>query len=107
MSVAVLDEVLEHVPAERVLRDPAVTASLSADQAAWAPVGVPLAVVRARSAEEGRAVVAACYRHRVPVVARGAGTGLSGGANAMDGCIVVAVDGMDAVLEINPLERLA
>jgi len=30
MSVAVLDEVLAHVPAERVLRDPAVTASLSA-----------------------------------------------------------------------------
>ena len=78
-----------------MLRDPAVTASLSADHAVWAPVGVPLAVVRARSAEEVRAVVAACYRQRVPVVARGAGTGLSGGANATDGCIVLALDGMD------------
>jgi len=107
VGVAVLDEVLEHVPAERVLRDPAVTAGLSADQAVWAPVGVPLAVVRARSAEEVRAVVAACYRHGVPVVARGAGTGLSGGANATDGCIVLALDRMDAVVEINALERLA
>jgi glycolate oxidase len=110
MSVAepaVLDEILRHVPADRVVRDPAVTAGLSRDQAAWAPVGVPLAVVRARSAEEVRAVVAACYDHRVPVVPRGAGTGLSGGANATDGCIVLAVDGMDRVLEINPLERLA
>src|SRR4051794_8702475 len=107
MGVAVVDEILEHVPAERVLRDPAVTASLSADQAVWAPVGVPLAVVRARSAEEVRAVVAACYRHGVPVVPRGAGTGLSGGANATDGCIVLGLDRMDAVVEINALERLA
>jgi glycolate oxidase len=104
---AVLDEILRHVPAERVLRDPAVTAGLSRDQAAWAPVDVPLAVVRARSAEEVRAVVAACYRHGVAVVPRGAGTGLSGGANATAGCVVLALDGMDRILEINPLERLA
>ena len=52
-------------------------------------------------------MVAACAAHDVPVVARGAGTGLSGGANATDGCVVVALDRMDAVLEINPLERLA
>ncbi|MFL6078697.1 MAG: FAD-binding oxidoreductase, partial [Ornithinibacter sp.] len=104
---AVLEELLRQVPAGRVVRDPAVTAGLSRDQAAWAPVGEPLAVVRARSAEEVRAVVAACYEHRVAVVPRGAGTGLSGGANATDGCIVLALDGMDQVLEINPLERLA
>jgi glycolate oxidase len=55
---AVLDEILRHVPAERVVRDPAVTPTYSRDQAAWAPVGMPLAVVRARSAEEVRAVVA-------------------------------------------------
>src|SRR5690349_15761500 len=104
---AVLDEILRYVPVERVVRDPEVTPTYSRDQAAWAPVGVPLAVVRARSAEEVRAVVAACYEHRVAVVPRGAGTGLSGGANATDGCVVLALDGMDRVLEINPLERLA
>ncbi|SDG63146.1 glycolate oxidase [Pseudonocardia oroxyli] len=43
----------------------------------------------------------------MPVVARGAGTGLSGGANAVDGCVVLALDRMDRVLEIDPLERLA
>ncbi|MCE3551611.1 FAD-binding protein [Pseudonocardia sp. RS11V-5] len=82
-------------------------ASLAHDDAEWAPVGTPLAVVRATTPEEVQAVVAACYRHRVPVVARGAGTGLSGGANAVDGCIVLALDRMDRVLEIDPLERLA
>ncbi|MEU7815365.1 FAD-linked oxidase C-terminal domain-containing protein [Pseudonocardia sp. NPDC049154] len=82
-------------------------ASLAHDEAEWAPVGTPLAVVRATTPEEVQSVVAACYRHRVPVVARGAGTGLSGGANAVDGCIVLALDRMDRVLEIDPLERLA
>ena len=36
-----------------------------------------------------------CVEHGVPVVARGAGTGLSGGANAIDGCVVVALERMD------------
>ena len=54
-----------------------------------------------------RDVVRACYAHGVPVVARGAGTGLSGGANAVDGCVVVALDRMNRILEIDPLERLA
>ncbi|GAB3574667.1 FAD-linked oxidase C-terminal domain-containing protein [Amycolatopsis endophytica] len=81
--------------------------SLARDEAEWAPAGTPLAVVRATSPAEVRSVVAACYRHRVPVVARGAGTGLSGGANAVDGRIVLALDRMDRVVEIDPLERIA
>ena len=54
-----------------------------------------------------RDVVRACYAHGVPVVARGAGTGLSGGANAIDGCVVLALDRMNQIVEIDPLERLA
>lgn len=102
-----LDALRAAVAADRVLTDPTSTHGLSHDEAEWAPVGVPLAVVRAHTAEEVRGVVAACFEHGVPVVARGAGTGLSGGANATDGCVVVALDRMDAVVEINPLERLA
>uniref|UniRef100_A0AAU2AJI0 FAD-binding protein n=1 Tax=Streptomyces sp. NBC_00093 TaxID=2975649 RepID=A0AAU2AJI0_9ACTN len=92
---------------ERILRDPDVVSGLSHDEAEWAPVGVPLAVVRAESSADVQEVVRACHRHRVPVVARGAGTGLSGGANAVDGCVVVALDRMDRIVEIDPLERLA
>src|SRR3954463_13922646 len=102
---AVLRDIAQHVPDARILRDPAVTAGLSHDEAEWAPVGEALAVVRAASAEEVRDVVRACYAHGVPVVARGAGTGLSGGANAVDGCVVVALDRMNRILEIDPLER--
>ncbi|WP_219413824.1 FAD-binding oxidoreductase [Pseudonocardia nigra] len=103
----VLAEIAAHVPEQRILRDPDVVSSLSHDEAEWAPVGAALAVVRVTSAEETREVVAACHRHGVPVVARGAGTGLSGGANAVDGGIVLAMDRMSRIVEIDPVERLA
>lgn len=103
----VLGDIAAHIADERILRDPDVVSGLSHDEAEWAPVGVPLAVVRAESSADVQEVVRACHRHRVPVVARGAGTGLSGGANAVDGCVVVALDRMDRIVEIDPLERLA
>lgn len=104
---AVLGEIGSAIEASRVVTDPDVMLGLSHDQAVWADHGVPLAVVRVRSTEEVRTVVASCYEHGVPVVARGAGTGLSGGANAVDGCIVLALEGMDRVLEVDTVERYA
>ena len=67
----------------------------------------PLAVVRPTTAAQVQAVVRLCVEHRVPVVARGAGTGLSGGANALDGSVVVSFERMDRILAIDPVERLA
>ncbi len=55
-------------------------------------------MVRPTTAEQVQAVVQLCLEHRVPVVARGAGTGLSGGANAIAGSVVVSFERMDAVL---------
>lgn len=98
-----LEDVL---PAGRVLRGES-TDSYARDQAAWADVGAPLAVVRAESSEEVRATVAWCAEHGVPVVARGAGTGLSGGANAVEGCVVLSLERMAKVLEIDEVEQLA
>jgi glycolate oxidase len=103
----VLDDIAATIPAQRVLTDPGVTAGLSRDQAAGAPAGEPVAVVRAETTAEVLSVVRACLRHRVPVVARGAGTGLSGGANAVDGCVVLALDRMNEVLRVDTTERLA
>ncbi len=105
--MTILDEIGAHVPAHRVLIDPDVMLGLSRDQGEGAPAGKPIAVVRAESTDEVAGVVRACIRHRVPVVARGAGTGLSGGANAIDGCVVIALDRMNRVLRVDPMERLA
>ncbi|WP_419993147.1 FAD-binding oxidoreductase [Streptomyces boninensis] len=107
MEPSAVQEIRTRIPADRVLTDPDSVEAYARDQAAWAAYGRPAAVVRAASAEDVAHVVRACVRHRTPVVARGAGTGLSGGANAADGQVVVALDRMDRIVEINPLERLA
>ncbi|MET8573400.1 FAD-linked oxidase C-terminal domain-containing protein [Streptomyces sp. NPDC005012] len=95
------------LPAGRVITDPSEVASFAHDEAAGAPYGLPSAVVRPHDTAEVAAVVAHCARHGVPVVARGAGTGLSGGANAVEGAVVVSFAAMDRVLRIDPDERLA
>ena len=101
-------EVLGRVlPADRIVVDPDVLASLSHDEAEWAPTGRAAAAVRARSETEVQQVVRACAELGVPVVPRGAGTGLSGGANAVTGCVVLDVAAMDQVLEIDPDNLLA
>jgi glycolate oxidase len=67
----------------------------------------PLALVRATSSDHVAAAVRVCAKFGVPVTARGAGTGLSGGANAIDGGVIIALDRLDRILKIDPLERLA
>ncbi|NMI00580.1 FAD-binding oxidoreductase [Pseudonocardia acidicola] len=104
---AVLAELVTALPADRVLIDPDTVAPYVRDEAEWAEHGRPVAVVRPHSTAEVAAVVAACARHRVAVVTRGAGTGLSGGANAIDGCVLLCTERMREIVEINPGERLA
>jgi glycolate oxidase len=77
------------------------------DEAEWAAYGRAAAVVRPRSTAEVAAVVSACARHARPLVPRGAGTGLSGGANAVDGCVVLSTERMRDIVEIDEAERLA
>ncbi|MGW0608828.1 FAD-binding oxidoreductase [Streptomyces sp. NPDC002644] len=100
-------DLAELLPAGRVITDLSEVASFAHDEAAGAPYALPAAVVRPHDTAEVAAVVAHCAHHGVPVVARGAGTGLSGGANAVDGAVVVSFAAMDRVLRIDPDERLA
>ncbi len=62
---------------------------------------VPELVVLPGSTEDVQAVLRACSRDRVPFVARGAGTGLSGGATPAAGGVVVSLARMDRILEID------
>ena len=90
----------------QLLTDPARLADYAHDDAEWAAYATPLAVVLAESTEDVAAVVRIAAAAGIPVVARGAGTGLSGGANAMPGSIVVSLERMTAILEIDSAERL-
>ena len=107
VSTTVLAELRAAVPPDRLLLDPDVQSAYLHDEAVWAEHGRPLAVVRPVETAEVAALVAVCARHRVPVVPRGAGTGLSGGANAVDDCVVLSTERMRTIVEINPAERLA
>ena len=64
-------------------------------------MGMAAVAVRARSETEVQAVVRVAAELGAPVVPRGAGTGLSGGANAVDGCIMLDLSRMTAVLDID------
>ncbi|MDT7580374.1 MAG: glycolate oxidase [Pseudonocardiales bacterium] len=95
------------LPADRILTDDDVVGPYLRDEAAWAESGRPLAVVRPLETAEVAATVAVCARHHVPVVPRGAGTGMSGGANAVEGGIVLSLERMRRIVEIDAGERLA
>jgi glycolate oxidase len=89
------------LPDGRLVIDPGVLAAISHDEAEWAPVGRAVAGVRARTEAEVRHVVRTCAEFGAAVVPRGAGTGLSGGANATDGAVMLDLSRMNQVLEID------
>ncbi len=90
-----------------LLTDPATLENLSHDEAEWAPAGTPLAAFRPESTEDVQRAVELCAEHNIPVVPRGAGTGLSGGANATDGCLVLDLSRMNRIIEIDTDNLLA
>jgi glycolate oxidase len=102
-----VDRLLGGLPPEAVLTDPDITASYANDMASFCPAGSPAVVVLPRTVEQVQHVMRTATALRVPVVPQGARTGLSGAANATDGCIVLSLTRMDAILEINPVDRIA
>jgi glycolate oxidase len=100
-SAVVIEALSRELPASRLVTDSDVLAAMSHDDAEWAPVGPAAAGVRVRSEAEVQHVVRTCAAIGVPLVPRGAGTGLSGGANAVGGCVVLDLSQLNRVLEID------
>lgn len=92
---------LQGLLGDTVTADPDVVEGYRRDSASWAPAGQPLALARPKDTEQVQALARFATQHRVPLVPRGAGTGVAGGANALDGCIVVSFERMNAILELN------
>jgi glycolate oxidase len=87
-----------------LITDPDVLASYRRDQAApgLLTAGTPAALTRPVTTAEVQAAVIAAGRAGVPIVPRGAGSGLSGGANAIDGCLVVSLERMTRIADLDP-----
>ena len=107
MSDVLLTELRAALGDAAVHTDADVTASYSRDMMPLAPFGKPLAVVLPTDTAGVQAVVRACHDAEVPIVPRGAGSGLSGAANAIDGCVVLVLTKLDRIVEIDPGNRLA
>lgn len=67
----------------------------------------PLAVVLPETTQEVIEAVRWCARYKVPYVARGSGTSLSGGSLPIDGGIVIGLNKMNKLLKLDPRERIA
>lgn len=89
-----LDSLITALPEGTVVTDPDIVASYRQDRAADPDAGTALAVVRPTRTEEVQTVLRWASGHGVAVVPRGAGTGLSGGATAVDGGIVLSTERM-------------
>ncbi len=104
---ALVERLRAELGANAVITDPDVTVGYSRDMMPLAENGRPLAVVLPADSGAVQTVVRACAAAHVPIVPRGAGSGLSGAANAIDGCVVLAMTRMNEILEIDPDNRLA
>ncbi|MCU1701001.1 MAG: FAD-linked oxidase [Mycobacterium sp.] len=101
-----LAELIPELPEGTVVTDPDIVASYRQDRAADPNAGTAIAVVRPRRTEEVQTVLRWATAHAVPVVPRGAGTGLSGGATAVDGGIVLSTERMRDIV-VDPVTRTA
>ena len=105
-KVALVDALRQFIHGESILFDdedlkPYECDGLSAYRA------MPLIVVLPETIEQVQATLRLCHAHRVPVVARGAGTGLSGGALPHEQGVLLSLAKFKNIININPKRRIA
>src|SRR5258708_7521387 len=106
MEARILDEFRAIVGAPDLLTEPEQLATYECDGLTVFRV-LPLAVLLPTSTEEVQAIVRVCHREKIPFVARGSGTGLSGGALPAANGIVIGLSRMNRILEVDlPNQRV-
>ncbi len=104
---SLIDGLVGALGAAQVSTAESTLAAYAVDQAPVLDLQLPEAVAFARSVEDVQAVVRLCAWHGTAVVARGAGTGVSGGAHASRNSVVLSLERMDRILELNPDDETA
>ncbi|MFM1910110.1 MAG: hypothetical protein RLZZ545_808, partial [Actinomycetota bacterium] len=90
-----------------LITDPDITTSYSRDQAPFAQSAPPLAVLLAKNAQQISIVLRFANEKQIPVVTRGAGSGLAGGANSSADSIVISLEKMTQILSIDVENQIA
>jgi len=101
MTEAFLAAILNQLPELRLLTDPVDRESYRRDETAYLATGLPCAVALPTETRQVAELVRLAGEFRVPIVPRGAGTGLSGGAAGIEGALTIAFTAMDAIIEID------
>jgi glycolate oxidase len=101
-----LERLSEQLAADAVVLDVDRMAGYRWDRAHDPDAGTPFAVVRAGSTADVSLVVRLAAKYGTPVIVRGAGSGLSGGSTAIDGCLVISTERMRSI-NIDPVTRTA
>lgn len=94
------------LPADRLLTTPGALSTYESD-GLTAFRTRPRAVVLVESAAEVIDVVRLCHEAGVPFVARGSGTSLSGGSVPVEDGVVIALNRLNRIVRIDPVDRLA
>ena len=101
MSLASLHKSLRRqLPARCLISDPAALKPYECD-GLTAIRSLPGLVVLPETEAQVKTVIAACAQHQVPLVPRGAGTGLSGGARPLSDGVVLGLSRLNRILEID------
>ena len=106
-TAQLIDRLARILPDDRFTTDEQTLIAHRHDRSGWEPDGRPSAVVFPQSADEVTAVLRTANELRLPVVTRGAGTGLSGAATATDGEIVLSTARLNRILELSPDDEFA
>lgn len=84
-----------------VVVDSDIIESYRFDRSTGTEAGQPFAIAFPRTTEQVAAIMAAAHSNRVPVVPRGAGSGLTGGSNAIDGSLILCLERMRQVRNVD------
>ena len=96
-----MDAIHARLPGVRLLTDEIDRESYRYDETAYLHAGLPRAVALPTTTEQVAELVRIAASLRVPIVPRGAGSGLSGGAAGIEGALTIAFTAMDRILEID------
>ena len=96
-----IDAARQQLPELRLLTDPLDREAYRTDETAYLKGEVPGAVALPTETAQVAALVRLAAEHLVPIVPRGAGTGLSGGAAGIDGALTIAFTAMDRIIEVD------
>lgn len=106
MASAALNQLALLFPPERLLLQPEQLAAYESD-GLTAFRARPLGIAIPQTAEEVITLVRFCYREKIPFVARGSGTSLSGGSLPVPGGMVIALNRLNRILRLDPALRVA